>query len=284
MLLRASDLLTTPSTSRISRMSVLDEVDLPTKEDSALRRPAASASSGSLAPGDAADDDAELEAMRARVAEMEAEAAKLREMQEQAEVGTGPLTEGLTTQGHARLTGPSEEEKEEIDARSVYVGNVSAHFCTTVQQRESTSDIADDMLRSRSITGRHRRKSNSIFRVVAISTASPFFATNLLDIPKGRSARNFRGAPSPSPALISLSHFSLLGILSRYAYVEFADASLVSNAMVLNESLFRGRLIKVTAKRTNLPGLNRGRGRGRGGRGAYRARGGRSRGRGRGWY
>ncbi len=35
--------------------------------------------------------------------------------------------------------------------------------------------------------------------------------------------------------------------------------------MVLNESLFRGRLIKVTAKRTNMPGMAaRGRGRGRG--------------------
>lgn len=31
----------------------------------------------------------------------------------------------------------------------------------------------------------------------------------------------------------------------RYAYVEFADPSLVANAMVMNESLFRGRLIKV---------------------------------------
>lgn len=70
--------------------------------------------------------------------------------------------------------------------------------------------------------------------------------------------------------------------------------------MVMNESLFRGRLIKVrlsagalkrtahvcaqvTAKRTNVPGLSargRGRGRGRGGRGRpFRARG-----RGRGWH
>lgn len=60
----------------------------------------------------------------------------------------------------------------------------------------------------------------------------------------------------------------------------------MANAMVLNESLFRGRLIKVTAKRTNLPGMSaRGRGRGRGrGRPYFRARGGRGRGRGRGWY
>lgn len=34
-----------------------------------------------------------------------------------------------------------------------------------------------------------------------------------------------------------------------FAYVEFADPSFVENAMVLNESLFRGRLLKVCALR-----------------------------------
>lgn len=63
-----------------------------------------------------------------------------------------------------------------------------------------------------------------------------------------------------------------------FSYVEFADPSFVENASVLNESLFRGRLLKVTPKRTNVPGLSaRGRGRGRGsrgrGRGGFRARG-----------
>ncbi|SHO78757.1 Similar to S.cerevisiae protein SGN1 (Cytoplasmic RNA-binding protein) [Malassezia sympodialis ATCC 42132] len=75
-----------------------------------------------------------------------------------------------------------------------------------------------------------------------------------------------------------------------FAYVEFADPSFVENAMVLNESLFRGRLLKVTPKRTNVPGVGmRGRGRGRGFRGGFRGyRGGFRgrgswRGRGRGW-
>lgn len=77
-----------------------------------------------------------------------------------------------------------------------------------------------------------------------------------------------------------------------YAYVEFADPSAVENSSVLNESLFRGRLLKVTPKRTNVPGMGargfRGRGyRGyRGFRGSFRGRGSRGRGfrgRGRGW-
>lgn len=58
--------------------------------------------------------------------------------------------------------------------------------------------------------------------------------------------------------------------IDRYAYVEFAEPSLVAQAVLLNESMFRGRLLKVTPKRTNLPGMSaRGRGRGRG-RGGYR--------------
>lgn len=54
-----------------------------------------------------------------------------------------------------------------------------------------------------------------------------------------------------------------------YAYVEFTEPSLVAQALVLNESVFKGRNIKVTPKRTNVPGMSRGRGRGgfRGGRG-----------------
>ncbi len=50
----------------------------------------------------------ELDAMKKRVAEMEQEAAKLRQMQEQVEK-------------EMNLT---EEQKNEVDARSVYVGSV----------------------------------------------------------------------------------------------------------------------------------------------------------------
>jgi len=111
---------------------------------------------------------------------------------------------------------------------------------------------------------------------------------------------------SASPEEIQ-AHFQSCGTINRvtilcdkftghpkgYAYVEFADPSFVEVAMSLNESLFKGRLVKVTPKRTNIPGFNR-RGRGgyrggyRGGRGMsghgyapYRARG---RGRGRGYF
>ena len=93
------------------------------------------------------------------------------------------------------------------------------------------------------------------------------------------------------------SHFQSCGTINRitiicdkftghpkgFAYIEFAEESSVQNAEALNESLFRNRLLKVTPKRTNVPGYSQRGGRGgRGGsRGAFRAargfRGGRSR-------
>jgi len=65
-----------------------------------------------------------------------------------------------------------------------------------------------------------------------------------------------------------------------FAYVEFAEEESVNNAKSLDNATFHERQIKVTPKRTNLPGVtvatppSRGRGRGRGGRGRG-ARGGR---------
>ncbi|KAF9916547.1 cytoplasmic RNA-binding protein [Linnemannia zychae] len=140
--------------------------------------------------------DEEIEAMKQRVKEMEAEAAKLREMQAQAEKDMNMV----------------EEDKEAVDSRSVYVGNVD--WGSTPEEIQA-----------------HFQSCGTINRI-----------TILCD--------KWTGQPK------------------GYAYVEFADAASVQNALVLNDSLFRARLIKVTAKRTNIPGMAaRGRGRGRG---AYR--------------
>ncbi|KZV69131.1 RNA-binding domain-containing protein [Peniophora sp. CONT] len=103
------------------------------------------------------------------------------------------------------------------------------------------------------------------------------------------------------------AHFQACGTINRvtilcdkftghpkgFAYVEFAEPEHVEAALALDNSMFHDRLIKVTRKRTNVPGFNRGRGRGGGGyRGGYRGGfrggggynpyGGRGRGRGRG--
>ncbi|ERF75625.1 hypothetical protein EPUS_04605 [Endocarpon pusillum Z07020] len=152
-----------------------------------------------------ADDEEEIAAMKRRVAEMESEAAKLREMQSQLDQQSESL---------------QREDREDVDARSIFVGNVD--YGATPEEIQA-----------------HFQSAGSINRV-----------TILLD--------KFTGHPK------------------GYAYVEFTEPNLVAQALVLNESLFRGRNLKVVPKRTNLPGLTRG-GRG-GGRGAPRGRGGFGRG------
>ncbi|NXK48312.1 PABP2 protein, partial [Chauna torquata] len=66
------------------------------------------------------------------------------------------------------------------------------------------------------------------------------------------------------------SHFNSCGQINRvtilcdkfsghpkgYAYIEFEEKSSVKAAVELDESLFRGRVIKVLPKRTNMPGIS----------------------------
>ncbi|KAL7751883.1 hypothetical protein RI367_002883 [Sorochytrium milnesiophthora] len=55
-----------------------------------------------------------------------------------------------------------------------------------------------------------------------------------------------------------------------FAYVEFTSTDSIAAANELNDKELNGRAIKVTPKRTNLPGLGKARGRGRGrGRGGF---------------
>jgi len=120
-----------------------------------------------------AGDEEEIAAMKKRVQEMEAEAAKLREMQASLDLQTENLR----------------ESKEDIDGRSIFVGNVD--YGASPEEIQA-----------------HFQSVGSINRV-----------TILLD--------KFTGHPK------------------GYAYVEFTEPSLVTQALVLNDSQFRSRTIKV---------------------------------------
>lgn len=161
-------------------------------------------------------EDEELEAIKARVREMEEEAEKLKEMQNEVDKQMN-LSSPPPAQAAPHL---SLEEKGEVDARSVYVGNVD--YSATAEELES-----------------HFHGCGPINRV-----------TILCD--------KFTGHPK------------------GYAYVEFVEKDSIDTACTLNLSLFKGRQIRVNAKRTNRPGISttdrpprggysgmRGRGRGR---------------------
>ena len=99
---------------------------------------------------------------------------------------------------------------------------------------------------------------------------------------------HFQGCGTINRVTILCDKFT--GRPKGFAYVEFLETASVENAVKLDNSLLKGRAIKVTHKRHNVHGFTRGRGRGgfRGrGRGGYGAYGGgygyhRPRGRGRG--
>lgn len=169
--------------------------------------------------------------MKQRVAEMEREAEKLRELQAAAESAT-------SRDGSDGAAQP-EEEKAAVDGRSVFVGNVRSileDFMTPLHCAVTAGADAffSAFLVCRSIIVLLRRSCRHIFRRVARLIGLPSFATSLLAIQKGRS-RN-RAVVNFCP-----SH----GFSSRFAYVEFAEPEFVDAAMALDNSLFRGRLIKV---------------------------------------
>ncbi|XP_071959306.1 polyadenylate-binding protein 2-B-like [Antedon mediterranea] len=159
------------------------------------------------------EEDAELEAIKARVREMEEEAEKLKEMQNEVEKQmsmTSPVVSPVALP-------MSPEDKVDVDNRSIYIGNVD--YSATAEELEA-----------------HFHGCGSINRVTIL-------------------CNKFTGHPK------------------GFAYIEFADKDSVSTAVALDDSLFKGRQIKVNPKRTNRPGISstdrppRGRGRGRGHRG-----------------
>ncbi|KAF4520491.1 hypothetical protein B566_EDAN004742 [Ephemera danica] len=165
--------------------------------------------------GAGAADDAELEAIKARVREMEEEAEKLKQLQSEVDKQMK-----LHSPSAGASLNMSVEEKMEVDARSIYVGNVD--YGATAEELEQ-----------------HFHGCGSVNRVTIL-------------------CNKYDGHPK------------------GFAYIEFAEREAVATAMAMDESLFRGRQIKVMPKRTNRPGLSKtdrpprgmGAGRFRGGRGA----------------
>ncbi|KAI6651401.1 hypothetical protein LOD99_5208 [Oopsacas minuta] len=87
---------------------------------------------------------------------------------------------------------------------------------------------------------------------------------------------------------VTINYDKHSGAPKGYAYIEFAEKIGAINAVALDESLFKGRQLKVLSKRTNLPGISQTRSRSRRprrGRGFFAYRGIRTRGRSkRPWY
>lgn len=152
----------------------------------------------------------ELEALKAKLAEMEAEAAKLKAVQ----AGTSDAAAGgPSSVGGAAGAQEDAAAKEEVDARSIFVGNVD--YSATPEELQQ-----------------HFQSCGTVNRVTIL--------TDKFGNPKA------------------------------FAYIEFLEVDAVANALLLDNSDLRGRPLKVSQKRTNVPGLKQ---RGRGGRGFTGGRG-----------
>ncbi|XP_051148065.1 polyadenylate-binding protein 1-like [Andrographis paniculata] len=153
------------------------------------------------AAAEAVDDDSkakELEDMKKRLQEIEKEAGALRELQAKVE------KEMHGTQDDSSEASATQAEKEEIDSRSIYVGNVD-YACTPEEVQQ------------------HFQSCGTVNRVTIL--------TDKFGQPKG------------------------------FAYVEFEEVEAVQNAILLNETELHGRQLKVSAKRTNIPGMRQSQGR-----------------------
>ncbi|CAM8944979.1 unnamed protein product [Rhodiola kirilowii] len=135
--------------------------------------------------------ETDLDEMKRRLKEMEDEAAALQEMQVKVEKEMNTVQDSpnvVATQGN----------KKEIDARSVFVGNVD-YSCTPEEVQQ------------------HFHACGTVNKVTIRS--------DKYGQPKG------------------------------YAYVEFLETEAVQEAILLNDTELHGRQLKVTAKRTNVPGM-----------------------------
>ncbi len=174
------------------------------EEDGAILEEEAAAAAGGVSAGEGdlsleGGDDPELEAIKARMREMEEEAEKLKQMQSEVDkqmtspgagAGGGLGSPPGSAHGSASsLLNLSYEEKMEVDARSVYVGNVD--YGATAEELEQ-----------------HFHGCGAVQRVTIL-------------------CNKFDGHPK------------------GFAYVEFTDKDSVGTAMALDDSLFRGRQIKV---------------------------------------
>lgn len=137
----------------------------------------------------------ELENVRKRLKEIEEEASKLRAKFD---------IEGAGQASEEMAAAAALAEKEEVDSRSIFVGNVD-YECTPEEVQQ------------------HFHACGTVNRVTIMSDG--------FGNPKG------------------------------FAYVEFVEAEAVQNALLLTETELHGRLIKVSPKRTNLPGMKQFRGR-----------------------
>lgn len=176
---------------------------------------------------DSQDVDAELEEMKKRLAQMEAESAGLKDgAADASQEQSGPGTNGLpTTNGEGQAPVPAPAQPNATPGGPAHL-SLSPDSVADADARSIYVGNVDYSATGDQLSA-HFSDCGTINRVTIVCNK----ATGQ---PKG------------------------------YAYIEFQDHLAAQNALILNESSFLGRPLKIFAKRTNIPAAHRGFGRGRG--------------------
>ncbi|CAL8070058.1 unnamed protein product [Orchesella dallaii] len=165
-------------------------------------------------------DDSELEAIKARVREMEEEAEKLKQLQ------------------------------SEVD-RQMQIGSGGNSSSNLLVSSSSPSNSANSSLANSGLFP----STLSIEEKMEVDGRSIYVGNVDYGATAEELEQHFHGCGSINRVTILCNKYD--GHPKGFAYIEFADKESVNTAMALDESLFRGRQIKVMIKRTNRPGLCR---------------------------
>ncbi|KAM6581279.1 hypothetical protein CsatA_005053 [Cannabis sativa] len=208
--------------------------------------------------------EAELDDMKKRLKEMEDEAVALREMQAKVEKEMGSVQEPSAA--------ASQASREEVDSRSVFVGNVklvNIFVCFFMFKL---------MLEPGRASNEFSNKLTLVWELYCIDQ----IWLELLMVVKAYGICSYIVFAYGEGSLVDYActpeevqqHFQSCGTVNRvtirtdkfgqpkgYAYVEFVEVEAVQEAILLNESELHGRQLKVSAKRTNIPGMKQFRGR-----------------------
>ncbi|KAJ7396327.1 poly(A) binding protein nuclear 1 like, cytoplasmic [Pitangus sulphuratus] len=232
-----------------------EEVSWDVTEMAALCKTADDSSDPSHLEGNSKEElavpDPELEAIKAKLQEIEKEDEKLKELQLESE-------SHLFMSSEAGLFPKTAKEKVEADQRSIYVGNnwvdslgfvfpglehslgVSDGGAVVVRCEWGQLGLLPPMMGCESQT--HELEGPGLSLQVDYGGTAEELESH------------FNSCGQINRVTILCDKFS--GHPKGYAYIEFEEKSSVKAAVELDESTFRGRVIKVLPKRTNMPGIS----------------------------
>jgi len=148
------------------------------------------------------------------------------------------------------------------------IGDINERIKQIEEEARKIREMQTDFNSTVSSIGGSPSLSMSLEERAAIDNRSVFVGNVDYSSKPEQLEEHFRGSGAIERVTILADRYT--GHPKGFAYIEFTEPDGKQNALALNESLFLGRQIKVTEKRTNKPGISttnrpyRGRGRGRG--------------------